>query len=120
MNGAAPQNRRTSAHTPVSQGSTALVVLVPDAEELVGPFRSRYDPVAHDGSEEELGVIRVGFEEQPSQYGPQGAKGIVELPMDGPAPTVINAVCDALGTSINEIPLTPERLLEHLEGDEDG
>ena len=70
MNGAAPQNRRTSAHTPVSQGSTALVVLVPDAEELVGPFRSRYDPVAHDGSEEELGVIRVGFEEDLVSHGP--------------------------------------------------
>jgi len=68
----------------------------------------------------DLPPIRVFFEEQPSQYGPRGAKGIGELPMDGPAPTVINAVCDALGTSINAIPLTPERLLEHLEGERSG
>jgi CO/xanthine dehydrogenase Mo-binding subunit len=68
----------------------------------------------------DLPPIRVHFEEQPSPYGPQGAKGIGELPMDGPAPAVINAVCNALGTSIDAIPLTPERLMEHLEGSGDG
>ncbi|MCK4343329.1 MAG: xanthine dehydrogenase family protein [Phycisphaerae bacterium] len=68
----------------------------------------------------DLPPIRVHFEEQPSPYGPQGAKGIGELPMNGPAPAVINAVCSALGTSIDVIPLTPERLLEHLEGESDG
>jgi 2'-5' RNA ligase len=31
---------------PVGRGTTALVMLVPEAEALVGPFRSRYDPVA--------------------------------------------------------------------------
>ena len=68
----------------------------------------------------DLPSIRVHFEEQPSPYGPRGAKGMGELPMDGPAPAVINAVCDALDTSISAIPLTPERLLEHLEGPADG
>ena len=63
----------------------------------------------------DLPPIRVYFEEQPSPYGPHGAKGLGELPMDGPAPAVINAVCDALGTQISRIPLTPERLMEHLE-----
>ena len=64
----------------------------------------------------DLPPIRVYFEEQPSPYGPQGAKGMGELPADGPAPAVINAVCAALSTSIDEIPLTPERLMEHLGG----
>lgn len=68
----------------------------------------------------DLPPIRVFFEERPSPHGPHGAKGIGELPMNGPAPAVVNAICDALGTSISEIPLTPERLLEHLEGDGDG
>ncbi len=68
----------------------------------------------------DLPPIRVFFEEQPSPYGPRGAKGIGELPMDGPAPAVINAVCHALGTSITTIPLTPERLMEHLESEADG
>ena len=36
--------------------------------------------------------------------------------MDGPAPAVINAVCHALQTSIHRIPLTPERLMEQLDG----
>jgi len=63
----------------------------------------------------DLPPIRIHFEENPSPYGPRGAKGIGELPMDGPAPAVINAVCDALNCSINAIPLTPERLMELLE-----
>ncbi len=68
----------------------------------------------------DLPPIRVFFEEQPSPYGPGGAKGIGELPMDGPAPAVINAVCHALGTNITQIPLTPERLMAHLERKTDG
>ena len=46
----------------------------------------------------DLPPIRVYFEEQPCDFGPGGAKGIGELPMDGPAPAIINAVCDALKT----------------------
>lgn len=68
----------------------------------------------------DLPPIRVDFVEQPTLYGPQGAKGIGELPMNGPAPAVINAVCQALGTSLNAVPLTPERLMEHLEGPDHG
>ena len=64
----------------------------------------------------DLPPIRVYFEEQPSKYGPGGAKGLGELPMDGPAPAIVNAVCQALGVSLDAIPLTPERLGEHLEG----
>jgi CO/xanthine dehydrogenase Mo-binding subunit len=63
----------------------------------------------------DLPPIRVHFEEQPSRYGPCGAKGIGELPMDGPAPAILNALGRALGTSLHAIPLTPERLMEHLE-----
>ena len=64
---------------------------------------------------QDLPPIRVYFEEQPSRYGPAGAKGLGELPMDGPAPAVLNAVCHALNTSLDTIPLTPERLMEHME-----
>ncbi|MCH8804917.1 MAG: xanthine dehydrogenase family protein [Planctomycetes bacterium] len=68
----------------------------------------------------DLPPIRVYFEEQPTPHGPGGAKGIGELPIDGPAPAVINAVCDALGMSIRSIPLTPERLLDLLGSDAGG
>jgi CO/xanthine dehydrogenase Mo-binding subunit len=63
----------------------------------------------------DLPPIHVFFEEQLSRYGPGGAKGIGELPMDGPAPAVINAVCHALRTALSRIPLTPERLMERLD-----
>ena len=63
----------------------------------------------------DLPPLRVFFEEQPTQFGPRGAKGIGELPMNGPAPAIVNAVCAALNTDIKQIPLTPERLLTHLE-----
>jgi CO/xanthine dehydrogenase Mo-binding subunit len=64
----------------------------------------------------DLPPIRVYFEELPSDFGPHGAKGLGELPMDGPAPAVLNAVSDALGgIALSEIPLTPERLLVALQ-----
>lgn len=59
--------------------------------------------------------IRVFFEETPYPYGPAGAKGIGELPMDGVAPAILNAVESATGTAISRIPVTPEVLMEALE-----
>jgi CO/xanthine dehydrogenase Mo-binding subunit len=56
----------------------------------------------------DLPPIRVYFEELGNQHGAFGAKGIGELPMDGPAPAVVNAIEDALGISLNAIPLLPE------------
>lgn len=57
--------------------------------------------------------IRVLFMENPYPGGPQGAKGIGELPIDGPAPAVANAIAHALGDQslACAIPVTPERLL---------
>lgn len=61
--------------------------------------------------------LRVFFEENPYTYGPAGAKGIGELPMDGPAPAILNAIEHATGVSINFIPLMPESLMEALGGE---
>jgi CO/xanthine dehydrogenase Mo-binding subunit len=63
--------------------------------------------------------IRVFFEENPYAYGPKGAKGIGELPMDGAAPAILNAIENATGASLNHIPLMPESLLEALGGASD-
>jgi CO/xanthine dehydrogenase Mo-binding subunit len=52
--------------------------------------------------------LHVVFEEIPFQYGGYGAKGIGELPHDGPAPAILNAIRDATGVSFNSIPLLPE------------
>jgi CO/xanthine dehydrogenase Mo-binding subunit len=56
--------------------------------------------------------IRVYFEEIPYEYGPLGAKGIGELPIDGPAPALLNAIENALGIAVDEIPLLPEMLMD--------
>ena len=58
----------------------------------------------------DLPTIRVFFEEVPYPLGPAGAKGIGELPMDGPAPAIANAVAYATGVDVHRIPLTPEAL----------
>ncbi len=59
--------------------------------------------------------IRVYFEENPYAYGPGGAKGIGELPMDGPAPAILNAIENATGLSFNQVPLMPEEIMERVE-----
>ena len=59
--------------------------------------------------------IRVFFEENPYPFGPGGAKGIGELPMDGPAPAIVNAIENATGVCITKIPVTPEVLMEAME-----
>ena len=58
--------------------------------------------------------IRVFFEENPYAYGPAGAKGIGELPMDGPAPAILNAIENATGESFKRVPLMPEAMMEEL------
>jgi len=62
----------------------------------------------------DLPPIRVYFEELGNVHGAFGAKGIGELPMDGPAPAIVNAVENALGISFNSIPLLPEDLFDAL------
>lgn len=58
--------------------------------------------------------IRVYFAENPYAYGPGGAKGIGELPMDGGAPAILNAIESATGISFNHVPLMPEAMMENL------
>ena len=69
---------------------------------------------------DDLPRIRVAFLETPYAYGAQGAKGLGELPMDGPAPAIVNAVAAATGADPCVIPLTPERLMADIEGAERG
>ena len=62
----------------------------------------------------DLPPIRVFFEELGNIYGAYGAKGIGELPMDGPAPAIVNAVEDALGIHFDSVPLLPEDIMDRL------
>jgi len=59
---------------------------------------------------EDVPPIHVFFEEIPFRYGGFGAKGIGELPHDGPAPAILNAIKDAISIGFRAIPLLPEDL----------
>lgn len=54
--------------------------------------------------------------ENPYPPGPYGAKGVGELPMDGPAPAVVAAVLHATGALVPELPLSPDRVMRALLG----
>jgi len=53
--------------------------------------------------------------EAPFSGSPHGAKGIGELPMNVAAPAIVDAIHDAVGVWITELPATPERVLAALE-----
>ncbi|HUS68798.1 MAG TPA: xanthine dehydrogenase family protein molybdopterin-binding subunit [Kofleriaceae bacterium] len=46
--------------------------------------------------------------EEPYPFGPHGAKGVGEIPMDGPAAAVASAIEAALGVPFDELPVLPE------------
>jgi CO/xanthine dehydrogenase Mo-binding subunit len=54
--------------------------------------------------------MKVFMLENPYAHGPFGAKGVGEMPIDGPAPAVVNALRHA-GFDVRAIPATPERLM---------
>jgi CO/xanthine dehydrogenase Mo-binding subunit len=56
-------------------------------------------------------TIDVVILEEPYRHGPFGAKGLGELPIDGPAPAIVNAIRHA-GIDVRSIPATPERIAE--------
>jgi len=55
--------------------------------------------------------IDVTLLERPYAHGPFGAKGVGEMPIDGPAPAVVNALRHC-GYDVRAIPATPERLMK--------
>ncbi len=56
--------------------------------------------------------LDVHLLEKPWKGGPFGAKGIGELPIDGGAAAIVQAIEHATGIVATEIPATPEKLLE--------
>jgi CO/xanthine dehydrogenase Mo-binding subunit len=59
-------------------------------------------------------AVHVRFLERPAPRTPHGAKGVGELPMDGPAPAIVNALHDALGVRFTHVPVLPEHVLPRL------
>jgi CO/xanthine dehydrogenase Mo-binding subunit len=63
---------------------------------------------------QDIPPIRVFFEERPFGHGAYGAKGIGELPMDGPAPAILNAIAHATGKQFDSVPLLPEDIFRQM------
>ncbi len=55
--------------------------------------------------------IEIGFIETVDQEGPFGAKGVGEPGLVPVAPAISNAVYDAVGIRIKELPITPEKII---------
>jgi len=64
---------------------------------------------------EQTPPIETILVESPSPVGPFGAKGIGELALFGIAPAVANALENAIGKRLMELPLSPENVLKALE-----
>lgn len=66
-------------------------------------------PVAVDTPRAEVILL-----EHPDEAGPFGARGVAEPPVVPVAAAIGNAVADAMGAPVHDIPITPERVLEAL------
>ncbi|NIS81684.1 MAG: molybdopterin-dependent oxidoreductase [Anaerolineales bacterium] len=64
----------------------------------------------------EMPALETIFIETYEPSHPFGVKAVAEIPMDGVAPAVGNAVLDACGADLETIPMTPERIWEVLKG----
>jgi aldehyde oxidoreductase len=51
------------------------------------------------------------YEETPRPDGPTGASGIGELPLTSPHASIINAIANACGARVRELPARPEKVL---------
>ena len=60
-------------------------------------------------------AIRVIFADVVDPVGPVGAKGLGEVPCPGVAPAIANAVYDAIGVRLNELPMNPAKVLRALD-----
>jgi putative selenate reductase molybdopterin-binding subunit len=85
--------------------------MVYDAE---GQARERDFDRYHIFRADEMPELTAIFVETFEPTHPFGVKAVAEIPMDGVAPAVGNAVLDALGVNIDENPVTPEKVWNAL------
>ena len=57
--------------------------------------------------------------EEAEESAPFGAKGVAEICAVGPAPAIANAIKNAVGARVTQIPATPERVLRAMQSAED-
>ena len=62
--------------------------------------------------------IELEFIETDDGFGPFGAKGVGEPGLVPTAPAIANAIYDAVGVRIHDLPITPEKVLAALQARE--
>jgi putative selenate reductase molybdopterin-binding subunit len=82
-----------------------------DKGRMVNPRFGDYRIFAAD----EMPDMQVRFVQTYEPTHPFGVKAVAEIPLDGVAPAVANAVYDAIGVQVPVIPLTPERVWRALQ-----
>jgi CO/xanthine dehydrogenase Mo-binding subunit len=89
--------------------------------ETTQPYYPSPEHAAHDFSTylmpgpADLPQIESVVLEVPSSNGPYGVKGVGEMTANSPIPAIANAVYDAIGVRIDELPITPEAVLRALD-----
>ena len=68
----------------------------------------------------DLPSVRIEFESSYEKSGPFGAKSIGELVIDTPCPAIANAVYNATGVRVRELPITPEKVAMGILAKENG
>lgn len=92
-------------------GYTLCEEMVYDAKgRLVNPRLGDYRIYAANEVPELKSILVQTYE--PS--GPYGAKAVAEIPMDGVAPAIANAIYNATGVRLRELPFTPEKVWRAL------
>ena len=93
------------------QGYALSEEMLYEEGRLITPSFSEYlMPTAMDMPKVECIIL-----ESRSGVGPYGAKGIGEPAMTPVAPAIANAVADAIGVRVFELPITPERIVKALQ-----
>jgi CO/xanthine dehydrogenase Mo-binding subunit len=85
----------------------------PEVDHAPGDFNTYLMPGPLDLPEIDAVVLEV-----PSSNGPYGMKGVGEMTANPPIPAIVNAITDAIGVQITDLPVTPEKVLRALESKE--
>ena len=97
----------------IGRALTENVMIDPKDGHLLNPsFTTYLMPLAADMPPIENILVEV-----PTEDGPFGARAVAEPPGFGPPAAIANAVYDAIGVRIKELPITPEKVLEALRGE---
>ncbi|PKN90406.1 MAG: hypothetical protein CVU45_02760, partial [Chloroflexi bacterium HGW-Chloroflexi-7] len=96
----------------MSIGAALTEEVVFDKEgRITNPHLFKY----HIPTYKEAPVQTIEFVETPDPIGPFGARGIGEHSVIGAAPAILNAIYDAIGVDLFEIPVTPDKVKAALE-----